>query len=236
MPVAEGNRPPDEEALWLRNLSSENIWFEKSGVSDAECAHYAKLAKENRAEENHGERDKSTPNAFKSNNGAAREEKETPKGEAKTKVSEEPVWKERLEVLEAEKAHHEKLALRRRPEEEERWIENLKRELVWFDRLEVMEAERNHYAKLAREQNGSEVGTHIYLLINAAGMDFQLKPFLFPKKAISHANESGGDDSDGGGGGTSDGKEKTQQPSDGNPAKNNKFGRQVCHYRLALCS
>ena len=178
MPVAEGNRPPDEEALWLRNLSSENIWFEKAAVSGAECAHYAKLAKGNRAEENHDESDKPTSKAFTSNNGAV-QEKETPKGELKAKVSEsaqEPVWKERLEVLEAEKAHHEKLALRR--PEEERWIENLKRELVWFDRLEVMEAERDHYAKLAREQNGSEVGkgqhTFTYLLINTEGMYFRL--------------------------------------------------------------
>ena len=33
----------------LSNLSSENIWFEKSAVGGAECAHFSKLAKENRA-------------------------------------------------------------------------------------------------------------------------------------------------------------------------------------------
>ena len=45
----------------LSNLSSENIWFEKSAVGGAECAHFSKLAKENRATVGgSGENNKST--------------------------------------------------------------------------------------------------------------------------------------------------------------------------------
>ena len=169
--------PPDKDEILLRNLSTENIWFEKSSVSGAECAYFTKLARENRTEEatipKSGKNNKS-----KSKDGDTEQSLTSDKMEmdkAKTEVegssqgtstyNEEPIWDQRSAVLEAEKQYHEKQAKRQisdgRPEvEEEGWVENLKREFVWLDRLEVLEAERNHYAKLAKEESEvSKVGS-----------------------------------------------------------------------------
>ena len=174
--------PPDKEEILLRNLSRENIWFDKSAVSGAECAYFTRLAKENRTEEASASPKSGKNNKSKSKDGETGQSMTSYKmkvdetngdmegsfqGLETSPHNEDPIWDQRSGVLEAEKEYHEKLAKRQifdgRPEaEEERWVENLRREFVWFDRLEVLEAERNHYAKLAREEaEVSKVGSKL---------------------------------------------------------------------------
>ena len=211
--VEKAKEPPDkaEEALWLRNLGSENIWLDKSAVNGAECAHYSKLAKENKRSDKDNMNKKGvrsdglscysaccrkgfslcysvTCRNYPALNDATSlylkdgntdlsistdkmEPKAAEEGMSQGPYEQETFWPERAEVLEAEKEYHEKLALRQNCDDgrgrsvagqeengEVRWVEYLGRDFVWLDRLEVLEAERAHYTKLAREEaRGSKV-------------------------------------------------------------------------------
>ena len=138
--VEKAKEPPDKKEEWLKNLGSENIWFDKSEVSGAECDHFAQIAKNNKE----GKTIESEPKSSK--------------GAEKPAFYQDPIWNERSAVLDAEKEYQENLALERKnyqsysAAEETGWVENLKREFVWLDRLEVLEAEKNHYAMLAKGQ------------------------------------------------------------------------------------
>jgi hypothetical protein len=127
VPVAEGNKSPDKIDLWLRNMSSENVWFEKAIVTEAENYYYsrkARLFKESGMSEN-----------LKNNIANSKKSQRTSIDELKLEYNVE------LNVP---------------TNTEEQWLKNISNDFVWLDKLDVMEAERTFYTKLAMQNRGND--------------------------------------------------------------------------------